>query len=95
MALVSQASCTGAGPCHPRTLHFLEKSLSFSEKPLLARGLASSGLGPPLFPQLGSGVTVFGRQSLGLWLFPSFLVDGLFFSFHSFITFSVDLRREA
>lgn len=50
-------------------------------------------IGSLLFLQLGSGVTVFGRQSLGLWLFPNLIVVGLFFSFHSFITFSVDRRR--
>lgn len=85
MTLVSQALPPRVLPTAP-PLPFLGRSISFSEKPLLAGGGQQvGGRGPPLPAAWlsSSGVTVLGRQSSGLRLFPGFPVDGLFFSFHS------------
>lgn len=95
-----QPGLHGAGSCRPRIRPTASAPAVPRKEHLAFRGAASRPgpstlwVGALLFPQLGSGVHVFGRLSLGLWLFPSFLVDGLFL-FHSFITFGVDRRREA
>lgn len=81
----------------PQLLPLLEKGISVSEKPLLAQlcKLWICSLFPSLLLAQCIWQIVFATCGFGAWLFPSLTVDGVFFSFSSFIYFSVDQRGGA